>query len=144
MKRRDVLAGLGVLLGAANVDFALAQSHDHHHAHASPAPTALISSSADCVIKGRACLNHCFALIAAGDTAIVECARQVNELIAACQALNALALANSKNLVVVAKAVRSVCASCEAECRKHADKHAECKACAESCANCLKEIDKLA
>lgn len=139
MNRRTLIAA-GTLAAAALATGASAQTHSHG-AHGEKSPLA--TSSLDCVDKGRACLSHCFELIKGGDTSIVECAREVNELIVACQALHVLAVAKSKNLVSFAKAVKAICSSCEAECMKHASKHAECKACAESCAACIKEIERL-
>jgi Cys-rich four helix bundle protein (predicted Tat secretion target) len=147
LSRRDALCAATTLVAAASapsLTLAQAQGHQHHghHHHGGPAP--LVETSADCVLKGRACVSHCLELIKAGDQTIIDCARSVQELIAACDALHVLALAKSKNLIVFARATRAVCAACEAECKKHADKHAECKACMESCAACIKEIDKLA
>lgn len=130
---------------------ALAQGHQHHHGHkpaASSNPktkhSALIKTSAECVEKGQVCLAHCFDLIAAGDRSVVECARLVTELNAACQALHTLASVNSKNLYLFGSAVKQICNACERECRKHADHHVQCRDCADACVKCRDEIGRLA
>jgi Cys-rich four helix bundle protein (predicted Tat secretion target) len=147
LSRRDAICGAATaaaLVVAPSLALAQAQGHQHHHHGHHHGPAPLVMTSADCVMKGRECVSHCLELIKGGDLTVVDCARSVQELIAACDALHSLAVVKSKHLVAFARATRAVCVACEIECRKHADKHAECKACMESCSACIKDIDKLA
>lgn len=150
MDRRAFLSVIPAFLAIPAASFA--QGHHHHH-HGQKPPVgakpagkhaALIRASAECVEKGQACLAHCFELIAAGDKSVVECAKLVTELNAACQALQTLAAGNSKNLYLFGSAVKQICNACERECRKHADHHVQCRECADACVKCRDEIGKLA
>lgn len=149
MERREALKTVAATLATALSGAALAAGdHDHPHDHA-PAGmakrnAALIATSADCLKTGEACLAHCLYLLGNGDKSVAACAQSVNELLASCTALMKLAGQDSRFVPAFAKVTAEVCASCEKECRKHADHHEECKACAESCAACLKECRKLA
>ena len=139
MNRRDSLIGVGAALFAAAQTSALAQeaAHDHSHMHGSVAK-GLLAATSDCVVKGQACIAHCLVLLADGDKAMAACAQTVNQTIALCSALQALAAQQSKLLPALAKLTGEACEICEKECRKH-EQHAECKACAESCVACAKE-----
>lgn len=145
MERREMLKTvLATAVGAISTA-ALAGEHDHH-SHGAPGAASrnagLIAASADCLKTGEACLAHCLYLLGNGDTSVAACAQSVNELLASCTALMKLAGQDSKFVPALAKVAAEVCASCEKECRKHADHHPECKACAESCAACVKECKK--
>ncbi len=144
MNRRDSLIGVGAALFAAAQTSALAQeaAHDHSHMHGSVAK-GLLAATSDCVVKGQACIAHCLVLLADGDKAMAACAQTVNQTIALCSALQALAAQQSKLLPALAKLTGEACEICEKECRKH-EQHAECKACAESCVACAKECKALA
>jgi Cys-rich four helix bundle protein (predicted Tat secretion target) len=144
MDRRNLMAG-----GAALALTALSQTsraaddpHAHHHGHGTGAGAAvhaaLVKASADCVVKGQACLAHCLVLLADGDKAMAACAQSVNQMLAMCGALQSLAGQTSKYTPALARVVLDVCVDCEKECKKHADKHAECKACADACTECIK------
>jgi Cys-rich four helix bundle protein (predicted Tat secretion target) len=139
MNRRDSLIGAGAALFAAVQTSAMAQeaAHDHSHMHGSVAK-GLLAATSDCVVKGQACIAHCLVLLADGDKAMAACAQTVNQTIALCSALQALAAQQSKLLPALAKLTGEACEICEKECRKH-EQHAECKACAESCVACAKE-----
>ncbi len=147
MERREALKAVAATLAATMSGAALAAAnHDHSHDHggATKRNAAIIAASADCLKTGEACLAHCLYLLGNGDKSMAACAQSVNELLATCTALMKLAGQDSRFVPAFAKLAADVCASCEKECRKHADHHEECKACAESCATCVKECRKLA
>lgn len=145
MERREMLKTVLATAASAMSAVAMAANHDHH-AHGAPGVAqrnaGLIAASADCLKTGEACLAHCLYLLGNGDTSIAACAQSVNELLASCTALMKLAGQDSKFVPALAKVAGEICASCEKECRKHADHHPECKACADSCAACVKECKK--
>jgi Cys-rich four helix bundle protein (predicted Tat secretion target) len=140
MHRRELIVGTGAAIVAASTS-ALAQgaSHDHGNHHG---PSPLAARAMECVTSGNACLDHCFATFAAGDTSLAECARKVDHLVAVCASLAKLASGNSAHLPALAKVVMAVCQDCETECRKHAAKHETCKACADACAACAAECKR--
>ncbi len=147
MERREALKAVAATLAATMSGAALAAAnHDHSHDHGGAAKrnAAIIAARADCLKTGEACLAHCLYLLGNGDKSMAACAQSVNELLATCTALMKLAGQDSRFVPAFAKLAADVCASCEKECRKHADHHEECKACAESCATCVKECRKLA
>lgn len=145
MERREMLKTVLATAASAISVAALAGEHDHH-SHGAPGMASrnagLIAASADCLKTGEACLAHCLYLLGNGDKSVAACAQSVNELLASCTALMKLAGQDSKFVPAMAKVAAEVCASCEKECRKHADHHPECKACAESCAACVKECKR--
>lgn len=149
MERREMLKTVAAAVAGAVSTAALAADHDHHahHDHGAMGKkyAGLITTSIDCMKTGEACIAHCLVLLGQGDNReMAACAQSVNELLAACDALQKLASQDSKYTLAFAKLTAEVCASCEKECRKHEKKHAECKACADSCAACLKECKNLA
>ena len=146
MDRRDLLAGAGAVLAAAATQqaFAQAQPGEHaHHRHGKGKNLALADSAAKCVTTGEACGNHCITVLEQGDKTIAACARSVNQLIAICTALQAVAAQDGTQLAKLAKVAMDVCKECEDECRKHEKKHQECKDCGDACAACYKECKKL-
>jgi Cys-rich four helix bundle protein (predicted Tat secretion target) len=146
MKRREAMVGSGTFLMTALSTTALAQTkeqaHDHAHMHGG-ANAQLIAAASDCVVKGQECLAHCLVLLADGDKAMGSCAKGVNQMLAACGALQNLAAQQSTLTPAMAKVALEACQFCEKECRKHEKKHAECKACMESCLNCIKQCKAL-
>lgn len=135
MNRREALA-ITAALAAAVTTTATAADHSHHHGAAN-AP--LLDATAQCMAKGEACLAHCLVLLGQGDKAMGECATAVNQMLAACTALNKLAAQGSRLVKSMAGVAREACSECEAACRKHAEKHAECKACLDACVECGKQ-----
>jgi Cys-rich four helix bundle protein (predicted Tat secretion target) len=140
MNRRHAVA----LLVGALASPALAQDHSHQHGHdgaagGGQAHRALVEAASDCIKTGEACLAHCFASFAAGDTTLAACARSVDTMLSVCATLQKLAAAGSPHLPALARVALAVCDECEAECRKHAEHHATCKACAEACGACARE-----
>ena len=139
MNRRDLL---GVAIGGASLAFAAnevlaAEEHAGHLGH----PT-LSEAARHCVSSGDACMSHCLAIFAKGDTSLAACAKSVYQMSAVCEAIARLASANSDHLSGLAKVAYATCLDCEKECHKHENEHAVCKACAESCAACAEECKK--
>jgi Cys-rich four helix bundle protein (predicted Tat secretion target) len=83
-------------------------------------------------------------LLAAGDEALGDCAKSVQQMLAVCRAAGPLVYADSKHLRAFAKLCADVCGDCETACRKHEGHHAICKQCAEACAKTVAEAKKLA
>jgi len=135
--------GAAVLVGVTSAGADEDMANMHHH-EGMTGPKALIDTSAHCVVTGQACLNHCLMLLGDGDTSMADCARSVNEMLAICGALQALAAQNAPALPKLAAVAADTCKQCEDACRKHEKKHQVCKDCADACADCLKECKKIA
>ena len=147
MNKREWMTSSAALAMVAMAGKASAQAaapHAHHHM-AGPGPNAaLMAAAADCTGKSQICLSHCLDLLANGEKDMLGCGKAVNETIAMCTALQALAAQDAKGLKAFAKLAETTCLACEKECRKHEDKHKECKDCAESCVACAKECKAIA
>ena len=117
-------------------------NHEHHHTMSKNAD--LVAAAADCVQKGQVCLNHCLYLLGQGNQEMAACATSVNQMLALCGSLQALANQESAYLPALAKIAMDACHKCEDECKKHADKHEACKACGESCDACARACKKIA
>jgi Cys-rich four helix bundle protein (predicted Tat secretion target) len=142
MSRRDLLmggAGTVVVAGVSRTPALAAEEHAGHGA----APQPLIAAANACVAEGEACVAHCLAMFAAGDTSLAACAKNVAEMRPACQAVASLATLGAKRLGQFVGPCIDVCTDCERECRKHAEKHAVCKSCADACARFIAEAKKL-
>lgn len=145
MDRREALTGSVALAAAALAGTAAAAGeHDHHLHHAGGKYRQLAASAAECLHVGEECINHCLDLLSTGDKELGACAKSVNQMLAACDALVRLGAQESKYLPKMAALAGQICEDCEKECRKHEKKHAQCKACADACAACLKECKKVA
>ena len=152
MNRREMLkvATGGMMLAAAgNSVFAAEKANhpmDHHHMHgmSTNKNQGLIDAAADCVKKGQACLSHGIHLWSQGENkGMAICAMRVNEMIAACAAIEQLANYNSAHLVKMAKVVMDICKDCEKECRKFEKEHEPCRQAADSCDACFKACEKI-
>jgi len=140
-----------MLAAAGNAVFAAEntkQPTDHQHMHDMPGSgnknQSLIDAAADSVKKGQACLQHCIESLSQGDKELGKCAMVVNDMIAACVAIEQLANYNSPHLAKMARVAMDICRDCEDECRKFEKKHQVCKASADSCAVCFNECKKIA
>lgn len=142
MDRRTVLLGGAALAGAAMMGNVQA-ADEHHHHHDAPLNAGLAAAAADCVQKGQICLNHCLELLGQGEKEMADCAKAVNQMLALCGAMQALANQNSRLMKNLAAVALEACKLCQEACKKHADKHVACKNCGESCAACAKECQKL-
>jgi Cys-rich four helix bundle protein (predicted Tat secretion target) len=136
MNRRQLVPAL-----ALGVTAALSQSNAQTK-KATGNAAALAKSAAACVSTCEACLAHCLEMLASSP-AMAACAKNVNELIAVCTALEKLALQNAPSLAKQAAVALDVCKRCEAQCRKFANMP-PCKACADACAACAAECAKFA
>jgi Cys-rich four helix bundle protein (predicted Tat secretion target) len=148
MDRREMLGTVGTmgtlaLAGLATQAFA-ANNHAHHNHGKASKYQPLIAAAGDCMVKGEACLAHCLVLLGEGEKALAECAREVNQTLAICAALQKLAAQGAKATGAVAKVAINICVDCEKACKKHADKHAECKACMDACTECIKQCKAFA
>lgn len=149
-RRELLLVGAGAAMAKAlTVTTACAnkrstQPPDEHAGHGSDrvAPVAggptdamktFADTARDCVHSGEACLEHCLRLLASGDASMGECAKAVREMLAVCKMTQTMAMSASAHLGQVAALCTSVCESCEAACRPHAQHHSECADCAEQC-----------
>lgn len=140
--RRDFLLTSGLVALAATpglASAAAAGSHEHHTGK----HTDLITEALHCIDTGSACAAHCIAEMRSGDTELLECLVQVQELVIACEALAKFAAYDSEHLKTYAAATIEVCETCEAECRKFEKRHNECKDCADACVACATECEKI-
>jgi Cys-rich four helix bundle protein (predicted Tat secretion target) len=145
MNKREWMASSAVLAMAAATGKAFAQdAHAHHHMEGPGPSAALIAAASDCTIKAQICLSHCLDLLAGGEKDMLSCGKAVNETIAICTALQALAIQDAKSLKAMAKLAEASCLACETECRKHEAKHSQCKDCAEACVACAKQCKAIA
>ncbi|MBI1886827.1 MAG: four-helix bundle copper-binding protein [Nitrosomonadales bacterium] len=151
MNRREMLKGTvgGMMLAAAGNSVFAADHAGHSAAHQHMGMSmnqyqSLIGAAADCVKKGHACLSHGIHLWSEGENkGMAICAMRVNEMIAACEAIEQLASYNSAHLVKMAKVVMDICQDCEKECRKFEKEHVQCREAADSCDACFKECKKI-
>lgn len=142
ISRRDLLLGGAGTVLAARVSVAATTAEEHAgHEHGTNQP--LVEAARACVAEGEACIAHCLAFFANGDTSLAGCARAVSEMVTACRAVANLATLDAKRLEEFLSPCINVCADCEQECRKHAEKHAVCRACAEACARFVTEAKKV-
>jgi Cys-rich four helix bundle protein (predicted Tat secretion target) len=158
MNRRDAMITTGSMFVAASLgalacggNNAVAQNTPktpaqptggggHHHG----GDPVVLDAAQGCLAKGEACIAHCLAMFAMGDTSMGGCGKTVHEMHAVMQGLAAAAAAGSKHLPALAKVAMEFCKDCEVECRKHADKHAVCKDCADACTKTIAACQKVA
>jgi Cys-rich four helix bundle protein (predicted Tat secretion target) len=108
-----------------------------------PANAGFAASTADCVEKGDACLQHCIASLSTGDTMMAECAAAVHQMLAVCRGMGTLAVSRSKHLQAAAQLCVAVCTDCAEACEPHVGHHDTCKACYEACQHSIAEGKKL-
>ncbi|MEY8689737.1 MAG: four-helix bundle copper-binding protein [Leptothrix sp. (in: b-proteobacteria)] len=149
MNRRNLIQGSVLAATAwaalsAHAAADMAGHANHNMAGPSSALLNLAAATGDCVVRGEACLSHCLMLLGMGQNDMAPCATSVNQLLAACTALQKLALQDSPHTARMAAVVGQICADCEKECRKHEGKHEQCKACAVACAECVKACKQVA
>jgi Cys-rich four helix bundle protein (predicted Tat secretion target) len=157
MNRRDAIITTGSMLVSASLG-ALACGGNNAVAQNTPkAPpppagqghqhggdVALVEAAHGCMAKGDACIAHCLAMAASGDTSMGGCGKAAYEMRAVMQGLAAAAASGSKHLPALAKAAIEFCKDCEAECKKHADMHAVCKECMDACSRTIAACQKVA
>lgn len=144
MQRREFIATVGTAAAIASASQAFAQAtggggmEDMHP----PLYKALEKASSECVSTGNDCLRHCFGMFAMKDTSMAECADAAFQLVAACQALAALAAVNSSHVGPLAKTVAVICDDCKKQCDKF-PKVSECVECGKACQKCAEECRKV-
>ena len=142
MDRREFIAAAGTAAAIASASQAFAQMATEEPMHP-PKYKALEVEAAKCVATGNDCMRHCLGMYKMKDTSMADCADAAFQLVAACDALNALASVNSEHTGHLAKVVAMVCRDCQKECEKW-PKVAECKTCGDACKACAAECDKVA
>jgi Cys-rich four helix bundle protein (predicted Tat secretion target) len=149
MNRRDLFeraAATGLAMASATAVAAnppAAKSESLDHSSAMTRYGALATTAARCVTYGEACLAHCIDQLINGNTEMKNCALTTQDVIAACTALQQLAVRNAPRLVEFARVCGKICRDCEVECRKH-EEHPVCRDCRDSCIECAKECERIA
>ena len=146
MQRRQMmtLAALAAVAAQAGAQSAETGAAPHHHHDAVNPFAALSDTTGHCVAAGQACLSHCLMLLGMGDTSMADCARTVNQMLALCSSLQALAAQGSKLVPSLAKVALEACNQCLEACKPHAQEHAPCKACMDACAECARQCKLVA
>ena len=143
MDRREFIAAAGTVAAVASTSQAFAQMAAEEQTMHPPQYKALEKATVECVATGNDCLRHCLGMYKMKDTSMSDCADAAFQLVAACDALAALAAVNSEHTGHFAKPVAMVCRDCQKACEKY-PKVAECKTCGEACKTCAAECDKVA
>jgi Cys-rich four helix bundle protein (predicted Tat secretion target) len=143
MQRREFVASLGSVAAfaaasRAHAEIAGAGTSEEMHP---PKFKALEQTSIECVATGNDCLRHCFGMFAMKDVSMGECANAAFQLVAACNALAALASVNSPHTQALARTVAQVCDDCKTQCDKFSQIR-ECVACSDACKKCADECRK--
>jgi Cys-rich four helix bundle protein (predicted Tat secretion target) len=97
----------------------------------------VMAAISECLRDGEVCLAQCLRLLGNGDTSMADCSKAVQQMLAVCGAVPALAAADSPRLKALLEVCAAVCEDCEAACRPHVGHHPECAACAASCKRCV-------
>lgn len=142
MDRRGMLFAMGAAAVSATTLPTLAQEMPHHHHEGGARHQDLIDAAGRCSSAAEICTSHCVEMLAGGDKTLAACVSSSREVAVVCNGLRALAAQHSAHLAAYAKLAAEVCASCEAECRKHVQ-HPPCRNCADACAACAIECGKV-
>jgi Cys-rich four helix bundle protein (predicted Tat secretion target) len=144
MQRREFMtaAGLAATVFSTGQAFAQAPGGGGMEEMHPPLYKALEKASFSCVATGNDCLRHCFGMFSMKDTSMAECANATYQLVAACDALAALAAVNSPHVHALAKTVELICEDCKKQCDKFPN-IAECAACGDACKKCAEECRKI-
>ena len=145
MKRRELLAGAGAVVSAVaagKIAQAAGMDHSMHNHDHGGVYSALIDAASECNKVALACEKHCFDTFAMGDTSLAACAREVNEMIAICEATIKAATLEARYIKELIAICKKSGEACRAECLKHVKKHDICRIAAEACDKCVQECDK--
>lgn len=119
ISRRTLLTAGGAAAAAAGVS--LATEGDLLALRRAPVENRPLAMTAlACVRGGQACLKHCLDALKAGDTSAAGCAARVQELVLSAGALSRLAINGSRQLGLMACAVREIASECREVCHQHA------------------------
>jgi Cys-rich four helix bundle protein (predicted Tat secretion target) len=109
MDRREFIATAGTVAAVASTSQAFAQAMmgggEMEESMHPPKYKALEVEAAKCVVTGNDCLRHCLGMYKMKDTSMAGCADTAFQLVAACDALAALAAVNSEHTGHLAKTV---------------------------------------
>lgn len=153
--RKQLIGWTGAAVTALASASLLAHDHEHDHKKTkktskkeagtkpSPVPGSALDAAAQCVVKGRICINMCLDFLGEGHQEMADCLRSVEETSALCEAFVKLAAIKAPGTKKLTELCIESCERCAAQCDKHADHHQECKDCADSCRTCIKEFKKL-
>ena len=109
MDRREFIAAAGTAAAVASASQAFAQGMmgaETEELMHPPKYKALETEAAKCVTTGNDCLRHCLGMYKMKDTSMAACADTAFQLVAACDALAALAAVNSEHTGHLAKSGR--------------------------------------
>jgi Cys-rich four helix bundle protein (predicted Tat secretion target) len=145
MRRRSFMAGLGLAAMAdpSGADAPKPSSPPAPQTGLKPGFKELAEASGPCAVAGQACLRQALARLAVKDVALADVASSAAEVVAACDALTALAAANAPFAMGFARAVGDICAAG----KKDFDKFpqiAECAALSAACGACVEACRKAA
>ena len=130
MNRREVLKSSMVAGAAVAAGQILSQT-------AQAATTGSVADArSHCIEVGRVCAQHCVEQLGNGNKDMAACLSTVNDMLAACEALQKLHAGKSKHAGAMAKVCLETLTDCHAACEKHA-KMAACKDCADACKACI-------
>ena len=152
-RRQFIVASTATLVAAASPR--AGAEEDPHAAHKKQAAAggagqgwvtnaAVVEAAADCGRAGRVCLEHCIALLRAGDRSMARCSETVDAMLPLCAAMEALATQGSPHAKAIAAVCAKACRECEAACKEHASHHEPCKRCMETCQRCGAACEKMA
>lgn len=130
MNRREVLKSSLVAGAAVTAGQLLSQTAQ------AAAKASVADATSHCIEVGRVCAQHCIEQLGNGNKDMAACLSTVNDMLAACEALQKLQAAKSKHTGAMAKVCLDTLADCQAACEKHA-KMAACKDCADACKACI-------
>lgn len=149
VNRREFIAAassvnaLGIVSVAAS---ALAENEDecklhrpHEYKHQD-----MVEAAQACLSSGRICISRCLDLMAAGDSRVAECAKNVNLMIPFCDMFTRFAIADSALLKDITRLCIEVSENCENACRDHEDEFVECYECAEACGKLIRACGSFA
>jgi len=146
MDRRTFFTAAGATVAALSTGAAVAHP-GHDHPAPSPLLATIVNTANHCAHTGEACIAHCMALLASGDTSMADCNRSVHNMTAVCRAMAAVAsyaTAPVAEIKALAAACAQFCRNCAAACEKHSGHHEVCKQCMESCLACAKACEAFA
>ena len=127
------------------------QGHGAHTGAPAAAPqtpftaeeNTVVTALMNCDAVGQACLSHCLALMAQGDSSMAGCARAVREMLGVCAAARTLMYSGSALAAAQLAVCRDACVACRSACEPHISHHEQCAACAGACARAIAAIDAL-
>lgn len=143
MNRRDVVRATLIAVGSASLGSVASTTFAAKSVAAPGAWKEVADTAAHCLKVGLACAAHCEEQLKAGNKDMAACHATVVDMLAACEAMQKLAVRGSKHAATFAKACAAVCADCIKACEPHA-KMQECADCAAACKDCEKACLKAA